>query len=57
MDISTWDRTIAVNLRGSFILTKALLPTFKAQKGEPIVNILSSSFKVAFASSASISVV
>jgi len=36
-----WDRVFAVNLKGTFNWTKAVLPTMIAQKGGSIVNIAS----------------
>ncbi len=40
--VATWDRTIAVNLRGPFLLIKSLLPAFTAQQSGIIINLLSS---------------
>lgn len=36
-----WDRTMAVNLRGPFLLSQAALPHFRAQKHGRIINISS----------------
>jgi 2-hydroxycyclohexanecarboxyl-CoA dehydrogenase len=43
-DISdeTWDRTFAINVRGPFICTQAVLPDMKAAKWGRIINISSS---------------
>lgn len=43
MTIEDWDRTIAVNLRAPFILTKAFLETMKKQGGGSIINVTSAS--------------
>jgi 3-oxoacyl-[acyl-carrier protein] reductase len=39
--IHQWDRTLAVNLRGPFLLCQAALPYFKEKKAGRIVNISS----------------
>ncbi len=36
-----WDRVMAVNLKGPFLLAKALLPTMKAQKAGTVINLAS----------------
>ena len=36
-----WDRVMAVNLKGPFLLAKALLPTMKAQRTGAIINLAS----------------
>ena len=42
-DIETWDRVMAVNLRGPFLTARAVLPKMRAQGGGHIVNISSES--------------
>jgi NAD(P)-dependent dehydrogenase (short-subunit alcohol dehydrogenase family) len=44
-----WDRVIAVNLRGPFLLSKAAFPLMKEQGGGHIVNIVSTAAKRAWA--------
>jgi NAD(P)-dependent dehydrogenase (short-subunit alcohol dehydrogenase family) len=41
MSIEQWDRVLAVNLRGPFVVAKAALPTMKRQRAGHIVNIAS----------------
>lgn len=36
-----WDRVMAVNLKGPFLLAKALLPTMKAQQSGAVINLAS----------------
>ena len=36
-----WDRVMAVNLKGPFLLAKALLPTMKAQQAGAVINLAS----------------
>ncbi len=36
-----WDRVMAVNLKGPFLLAKALLPTMKAQQTGAVINLAS----------------
>ena len=48
--LEDWDRVLGVNLRGAFVLTKALLPLF-APAGGSIVNISSIHATHAFAES------
>jgi len=43
MTVEDWDRTIAVNLRAPFLLTKAFLGAMRAQGGASIVNVTSGS--------------
>jgi 2-hydroxycyclohexanecarboxyl-CoA dehydrogenase len=38
-----WDRTMAINLKGTFIVTQVVLPDMKAAKWGRIINISSSS--------------
>jgi NAD(P)-dependent dehydrogenase (short-subunit alcohol dehydrogenase family) len=42
-DIETWDRVLAVNLRGPFLLARAVLPMMRARQHGHIVNISSES--------------
>lgn len=41
MDVELWDRVMGVNLRGTFLTCKALLPGMLAQGGGVIVNMVS----------------
>lgn len=41
MSIKRWDLTIAVNLRGTFLCTKAVLPTMMKQRSGSIINLSS----------------
>lgn len=41
LTIAEWDRVIAVNLRGPFLLAKFVLPVMAAQKDGHIINIVS----------------
>jgi NAD(P)-dependent dehydrogenase (short-subunit alcohol dehydrogenase family) len=41
MDVDTWDRVIAVNLRGAFLTCRAFLPSMLAQGQGTIVNMVS----------------
>ena len=41
-EIKKWDYTIAVNLRGTFLVTRAALPLMMRQKGGSIINVSSS---------------
>ncbi|MCL5997375.1 MAG: SDR family oxidoreductase [Chloroflexi bacterium] len=41
MDVSLWDRVIAVNLRGAFLMCKAFLPGMLARHGGVVVNMVS----------------
>jgi NAD(P)-dependent dehydrogenase (short-subunit alcohol dehydrogenase family) len=47
-----WDRIMAVNLRGPFVMSKLLLPRMKEQGGGHIVNIVSTAAKRAWANAA-----
>lgn len=48
MTVQDWDRTIAVNLRAPFILTKAFLDTMKSQGRGSIINVTSTSAEMGF---------
>jgi len=41
MSIEQWDRVLGVNLRGPFLIAKAVLPAMKRQGGGHIVNVAS----------------
>jgi len=41
IDVKKWDYTIAVNLRGTFLVTRAVLPTMKRQNEGCIINVSS----------------
>ena len=49
MTVEQWDRVIAVNLRGPFLVAKAALPVMKRQGGGHIVNIASTAATRAWA--------
>jgi NAD(P)-dependent dehydrogenase (short-subunit alcohol dehydrogenase family) len=49
LEVKKWDYTIAVNLRGSFLVTRALLPLMMRQKGGAIINVSSSIGRGAYA--------
>lgn len=49
MTVEQWDRVIAVNLRGPFLVSKAALPVMKRQGGGHIVNIASTAATRAWA--------
>jgi NAD(P)-dependent dehydrogenase (short-subunit alcohol dehydrogenase family) len=42
-DLHTWDRVMAINLRGPFLTSRAVLPMMREQKGGHIINISSES--------------
>ncbi len=42
-DIDTWDRVMAINLRGPFLFCRAVLPHMRAQQSGHIINISSES--------------
>jgi len=48
MTVEDWDRTIAVNLRAPFLLTKAFLETMKSLGGGSVVNVTSASAERGF---------
>ena len=41
LDVKKWDYTMAVNLRGPFLVTQAVLPIMMEQKGGSIINVSS----------------
>jgi NAD(P)-dependent dehydrogenase (short-subunit alcohol dehydrogenase family) len=49
LDIKKWDYTIAVNLRGPFLVTRAVLPIMMKQKSGAIINVSSSIGRGAYA--------
>src|SRR5262245_5461355 len=49
LDVKKWDYTIAVNLRGPFLVTQAVLPIMMKQKGGAIINISSTIGRGAYA--------
>lgn len=49
LSITDWDRVLAVNLRGPFIMSKFALPVMKEQGGGYIINITSTAAKRAWA--------
>lgn len=49
LSISDWDRILAVNLRGPFIMSKFTLPLMKEQGSGHIINIVSTAAKRAWA--------
>ncbi|MCZ7572118.1 MAG: SDR family oxidoreductase [Ardenticatenaceae bacterium] len=52
MAIEQWDQVIAVNLRGPFLVAKAVLPAMKRQRSGHIVNIASTAATRAWANAA-----
>ena len=42
LEVRKWDYTMAVNLRGPFLVTKAVLPVMMQQKSGAIINVSSS---------------
>jgi NAD(P)-dependent dehydrogenase (short-subunit alcohol dehydrogenase family) len=49
LDVKKWDYTIAVNLRGPFLVTQAVLPIMIKQKAGSIINVSSSIGRGAYA--------
>jgi len=49
LEVKKWDYTIAVNLRGPFLVAKAVMPTMMRQKSGAIVNVSSSIGRSAYA--------
>lgn len=44
-----WDRVLAVNLRGAFVLAKTVFPFFRQQGGGHVVNVVSTAARRAWA--------
>ena len=49
LEVKKWDYTIAVNLRGPFLVTQAVLPVMMQQKSGSIINVSSSIGRSAYA--------
>jgi NAD(P)-dependent dehydrogenase (short-subunit alcohol dehydrogenase family) len=49
LEVKKWDYTIAVNLRGPFLVTKGVLPLMMRQKSGAIINVSSSIGRGAYA--------
>jgi NAD(P)-dependent dehydrogenase (short-subunit alcohol dehydrogenase family) len=49
LEVKKWDYTIAVNLRGPFLVTRAVLPLMTRQKSGSIINVSSSIGRGAYA--------
>ena len=49
LEVKKWDYTIAVNLRGPFLVTQAVLPLMIKQKSGSIINVSSSIGRSAYA--------
>ena len=49
LDVKKWDYTIAVNLRGPFLVTQSVLPVMIKQKSGSIINVSSSIGRGAYA--------
>jgi len=49
LEIKKWDYTMAVNLRGPFLITQAVLPIMAKQKSGSIINVSSSIGRGAYA--------
>ena len=49
LEVRKWDYTIAVNLRGPFLVTQAVLPVMMKQKSGSIINVSSSLGRSAYA--------
>ena len=48
LDVKKWDYTLAVNLRGMFLVTRAVLPMMIHQKGGSIINLASAIGRMAY---------
>jgi NAD(P)-dependent dehydrogenase (short-subunit alcohol dehydrogenase family) len=49
LEVKKWDYTIAVNLRGPFLVTRSVLPVMMKQKGGSIINVSSTVGRGAYA--------
>jgi NAD(P)-dependent dehydrogenase (short-subunit alcohol dehydrogenase family) len=49
LEVKKWDYTVAVNLRGPFLVTRAVLPIMIKQKNGSIINVSSSIGRSAYA--------
>lgn len=49
LEVKKWDYTMNVNLRGPFLVTRAVLPLMTRQKGGAIINVSSSIGRSAYA--------
>lgn len=49
IDVKKWDYTMAVNLRGPFLITQAVLPMMQNQRSGSIINVSSSMGRGAYA--------
>ena len=49
LEVKKWDYTMAVNLRGTFLVTRATLPHMMKQKGGSIINLSSTIGRGAYA--------
>ena len=49
MTVEQWDRVIGVNLRGPFVVAKAVLPSMKSRKDGHIINVTSTAAQRAWA--------
>lgn len=56
LEVKKWDYTIAVNLRGPFLVTKAVLPIMMRQNSGSIINVSSSIGRGAYANFAAYAV-
>jgi NAD(P)-dependent dehydrogenase (short-subunit alcohol dehydrogenase family) len=48
LDVKKWDYTLAVNLRGPFLVTRAVVPVMIRQKGGSIINLSSAIGRMAY---------
>jgi len=48
LEVAKWDYTLAVNLRGVFLVTRAVLPLMIRQKGGAIINVSSAIGRMAY---------
>jgi 3-oxoacyl-[acyl-carrier protein] reductase len=48
LDVKKWDYTIAVNLRGMFLVTRAVLPFMLRQKAGSVINVASAIGRMAY---------